>query len=499
MIPLVEVSLRFMSEEMLLLLAALIFVALLLTKVGSKFGVPALLLFLVLGMLVGPDGLGLKLSNYEIPEFLGHAAMTVILLSGGMSTNYEEIRPIRKQAISLATLGVLLTTLLTGTFIYFVVSPMLGAVASAFLGCLMIAAIMGSTDSASVFAVLKEKKMQLKWNLTPMLELESGSNDPMAYVLTIVLVRLITMLRDGNFNLSPMAVVPFVLAVLAFQIFVGYLVGLAVGHGGKWLLKRINLQSSALYSIMLLCFGFFANGITSLMNGNGLLAIYTTAVIIGSDKKLPYKREIRIHLDGITYLVQLGMFLMLGIMARPSQMPHILLPAVLIAFFMFFIGRPASIFLSLLPFRKMPFRAKLFTSWVGLRGAGPILFALTPFLYGLEGSEDVLNIVFIVTLLSLLVQGTTLTSFAKLLKLNDIDIEDVDTFGVDIPEDMGMLRNHTVTEEELVAGKTLRDLHLPHGIRVVMVRRNGRYISPHGSFEMQAGDELLILIGETED
>ena len=487
-----------MSEQMLLLVSLLFLVAILTTKIGSRFGVPALLLVLVLGMLAGPDGLGLHFPSYHLADFVGQAAMAVIRLAGGLSTPPNESEPVKKPGILLATVGVLLTALLTGAFIYFVVSPMLGAVASTFAGCLMIAAIMSSTDSASVFSLLSDLKMQLKWNLKPLLELESGSNDPMAFLLVVVLVKLIGGFKAGTMPVSGIAVVPYVLAVLLFQLSIGYCIGLGAGHGGKWLLDKIQLKSSSLYCIALICFGFFANGISSIMGGNGLLAVYTMAVILGSEK-LPYKREVKLHLEGITYLVELGMFLMLGLLARPTQMPTVLLPAILIAFFLLFIGRPASVFLSLLSCRKMNTRVKLFTSWVGLRGAGPILFALTPIIYGLEGSETLFNIVFIVTMLSLLVQGTTIGPFARWMKVNEEVIDEVDTFGVDIPEEMGILRNHVVTEEELASYKTLRDLRLPHGIRVVMIRRDGKYVSPHGSFALRAGDELLILLGETED
>ena len=203
--------------------------------------------------------------------------------------------------------------------------------------------------------------------------------------------------------------------------------------------------------------------------------------------------------DGLTWLMQLVMFLMLGLLARPSQMLPVLVPALLIGLFMTFFSRPASVLLSLLPFRKMSIRAKLFTSWVGLKGAGPILFALYPVVKGLEGSDFMFNIVFLITLFSLLVQGSSLSIVARWLKLSYDEDPKAETYGMDIPEEMGMLRDHIVTADDLMNGSTLRELHLPHGIRVMMVRRDGRFLVPHGSMVLKEGDHLVIIMGESDD
>ena len=250
---------------------------------------------------------------------------------------------------------------------------------------------------------------------------------------------------------------------------------------------------------MVLSIGFFANGIASLLFGNGLLALYVAAIIIGNKADIPMKRDILKFFDGMTWLMQLLMFLMLGLLARPSQFSTIALPALLIGIFMMLVARPISVFLCLAPFRDLSFKAKGFASWVGLKGAGPILFALCPVVAGLDGSSEIFNIVFFITLISLLLQGMTLSPAAKWLKLSyDADPE-VETFGMEIPEEMGMLRDHTVTEDDLAEGDTLRDLHLPHGIRVMMVRRDGRFLVPHGSMPLQPGDHLVIIMGESDD
>ena len=499
MLPLSIFSINILSSNPLLLVSMLVFVSILVSKVGARFGVPTLLLFLLVGMLAGQEGLGIRMDNHEVAESIGHFAMTIILLTGGLETSLKDTRPVLKQGLLLSTVGVMLTILLTGLFAYWVVSPFLGAMGASLLGCMLIATVMSSTDSATVFNILRDKRERLRENLGPMLELESGSNDPMAYVLTIILVEVMLAARNLPAGSTAWPLVGKGFLVLLMQIVIGFAIGLAIGFGAKWLLSRIRLQGGPLYAIMILSIGFFANGIATVLHGNGLLSLYVAAIIIGNYADLPYKKDILKFFDGITWLVKLLMFLVLGLMARPSQFPAVAIPALLIGFFMLFIARPASVFLTLLPFRQMSFRAKFFTSWVGIKGAGPILFALAPVVAGLEDSGTMFNLVFFITLISLLIHGMSLSPMAKALGLVDQEDPEVETFGMDIPDEMGMLRDHVVTEEDLSEGDTLRDLHLPHGIRVVMVRREDRFIVPHGSLTLQAGDRLVILIGDTED
>ena len=489
--PLLAVNL--LSEHLLLLCSVLIFAAVLVTKVGSRYGVPSLLLFLLLGMVAGEDMLGVRFEDFELAENIGHFAMTIILFTAGLETSIAETRPVIRQGVLLSTVGVLLTVLFTGIFIWLVYGS---ARDGAMLGCLLLAAVMGSTDSASVFSVLRGKKLHLRENLGPMLELESGSNDPMAYMLTIVLIQLVSDTQNaaGTGTLLMNSV-----GLLFLQLAVGVAVGFGVGFAARWLLGRLRLAGSALYSILILSIGFFANGIAGLLMGNGLLALYIAAIIIGNRSDIPHRKEILNFFDGMTWLMQLVMFLMLGLLARPSRMLPMIVPAILIGLFMMFAARPASVFLSLLPFRDQSFRAKTFASWVGLKGAGPILFALCPVIAGLEGSDDMFNIVFIITLFSLLLQGMTLSPVARKLRLSYDEDPKAETFGMEIPEEMGMLRDHTVTEEDLKQGSTLRDMGLPHGIRVMMVRRGDSFLVPHGSMPLEVGDRLVIIMGDSDD
>ena len=495
MLPLSIFSVNLLSDNLLLLASVLVFFAILITKIGARFGAPSLLLFLLLGMIVGADGVGLKFEDYHIAESIGHFAMTIILFTGGLETSMIETKPVMRQGALLSTLGVFMTSILTALFIYFVAGKWIGPLGASFLGCFLLSAVMSSTDSASVFSVLRGKRMHLRENLSPMLELESGSNDPMAYVLTIILVQVLT----SSKHTGSMAMLGTGAWVLLVQIVVGFLIGLGVGFGAKWILERVKLPSNALYSVMILSIGFFANGIASLLFGNGLLALYIAAIVIGNRANIPMKRDVLKFFDGMTWLMQLLMFLMLGLLARPSQFSSIAWPALMIGLFMMFIARPLSVFLCLAPFKDLSFKAKAFASWVGLKGAGPILFALCPVVAGLDGATEIFNIVFFISLLSLILQGMTLSPSSRWLGLSYEADPEVETFGMEIPEEMGMLRDHTVTEDDLQNGETLRDLRLPHGIRVMMVKRDGKFLVPHGSMQLQEGDHLVIIMGDTDD
>ena len=488
------------TGNILLLLSVLVLAAILISRLGAKYGVPGMLLFLILGMLAGPDGLGVEIQNHELAEFLGHLGITIILLSGGLETSLHETRPVMKQGIILSVLGLVVTVLSTGFFIYFVLGSRVGSAGASLLGCFLIAAILSSTDSPSVFSVLRSKRLHLRENLDPVLELESGSNDPMAYSLTLILVAVIT--GSGVLGLkvpSGFLGVLMVILSLVWQVAAGIGVGIGVGHAARWLVKWVQLESGPLYSILILTLALLANGLASLIGGNGLMALYVAAIVIGNMPDLPFKKDVSRFFESITWLAQLLMFLLLGLLARPSHMPAVIWPALLLGVFIVFVGRPLGVFLSLLPFRRLSMRARLYVSWAGMKGAGPILFAMCAVLHDVEGGTQIFNIVFCIALLSLLIQGTTLVPVARKLDLCIEDDPEVESFGMEIPEEMGMLRDHIVTEEDLVKGPTLRDLHLPHGIRVVMVRRNGRFIVPHGSLALQVGDELVIIMGDTED
>lgn len=473
------------SDNLLLLLSIVIITALFVSQAGYKFGVPSLLLFLAVGMAFGQDGVGIRFDNFHIAQSVGNIALTVILLAGGMETDFRSIKPVLRQGIILSTLGVLFTVAFTGGFIWFLSTRMPQALPFGVLGCFLLAAAMSSTDSASVFNILRGSRLSLKNNIGSMLELESGSNDPVAYVMTITLVQIIT---AGNAPKTPVVVL-----TLLFQILIGAGIGVGMGYLGRWMIKRIRLRGSALYAIMVLCLGFLTNAVAADLKGNGLLALYIAAIILGNDKKLPFKKDVLKFLDGVTWLAQILMFLLLGLLVNPSELPKVAFPAILIAVFMSLVARPLSVFMLMAPFKEMNWRGKSFVSWVGLKGAAPILFAIYPVVANVPEAKDMFNIVFFITLLSLLFQGTTIPFAAKLLKVGEKAEGEVDTMGIEMPDEMGTLTNHIVTKKDLSKGNLLKDLNMPLGKRVIMIKRGDDFIMPDGGATLMEGDQMLIL------
>ena len=473
------------SDNLLLLLSIVIITALFVSQASYKFGVPSLLLFLAVGMAFGQDGVGIRFDNFHIAQSVGNIALTVILLAGGMETDFRSIKPVLRQGIILSTLGVLFTVAFTGGFIWFLSTRMPQALPFGALGCFLLAAAMSSTDSASVFNILRGSRLSLKNNLGSVLELESGSNDPVAYVLTITLVQIIT---AGNAPKTPVVVL-----TLLFQILIGAGIGVGMGYLGRWMIKRIRLRGSALYAIMVLCLGFLTNAVAADLKGNGLLALYIAAIILGNDKKLPFKKDVLKFLDGVTWLAQILMFLLLGLLVNPSELPKVAFPAILIAVFMSLVARPLSVFMLMAPFKEMNWRGKSFVSWVGLKGAAPILFAIYPVVANVPEAKDMFNIVFFITLLSLLFQGTTIPFAAKLLKVGEKAEGEVDTMGIEMPDEMGTLTNHIVTKKDLSKGNLLKDLNMPLGKRVIMIKRGDDFIMPDGGATLMEGDQMLIL------
>lgn len=492
---------HFTSENIFLIGSILVFTAIVVSKTGNKYGVPSLLIFLLVGMLFGSDGLGLVFDNYNLAQFLSIVALCVILFTGGLETKFKEIRPVIGPGVVLSTLGVFLTVIFTGAFIYFLSRIERIGLSLSIVMCFLLAAVMSSTDSASVFSILKNSKMRLKQNLKPMLELESGSNDPMAYVMTIVLIQVAKLLYEPASSISGIDYSHLILSslqTLFLQMTIGSLAGVAIGFAAVWTLKRVKLNSAPLYSILLLAVSLFAFSMTQMIQGNGYLAVYIAGLIIGN-KPMNNRKEILSFMDGMTWIMQIGMFLSLGLLVNPHEMLHVAPIALLIGLFLIFVGRPLTVFLCLLPFRKISFRAKLFTSWVGLKGAVPIIFATYPIVEGIPGSEQIFNIVFFITLLSLIFQGMSIPRVAKMLHLN-LPMEKVpETFGIEIPEEAGKLQDYTLTDDDLEGGNTLKEIQFPQGARVVIIRRDDKFIIPDGSVELQSGDQLLIIYGETDE
>ena len=468
------------TGNILLVGSILLFVGILAGKASGRFGTPMLLLFLVVGMLFGTDGVGIEFDNFGVTQFVGMVALSIILFSGGMDTSMGDIKPVLKEGIILATVGVMLTALLTGTFIYFV---------GGWLGlniplpvALLTAAVMSSTDSASVFAILRSKKQGLSQNIRPLLELESGSNDPMAYILTIMLIQIAT----GADSSAGEVIVTFLK-----QMGIGAVSGFLLAQLAVRIINRINIGNKSLYSTLLLSLVFFTYSFTDLLDGNGYLAVYIAGIVMGT-QKLSYKRTLSTFFDGVTWLFQIVMFLMLGLLVNPHELIDIAPIGLLIGLFMIVVARPVAVLISLLPSRrKFTGKAKAYISWVGLRGAAPILFATYPKLAGIDPDNTIFNIVFFITIISLLVQGTTVSSMAEVLGVGEASPEK--GFDIDLPDEIKADLTEVEVEEDNNEGRTLKEITLPEKTLIMMIRREGRYIIPNGSTIIKKGDRLLLI------
>ena len=470
------------TENIILIGALLLLVSVFAGKVAYRFGAPALLLFLGVGMLFG-----LRLISFNsapVAQFVGMVALCIILFSGGMDTRYRAIRPVIGPGVVLATVGVALTALIVAGFVY-VVAPW-GNAEMSFLLALLFAATMSSTDSASVFSILRSRRQGLSENLKPLLELESGSNDPMAYILTILLVGLLTPGESMGFGTS--------LLLFVVGMTLGVVAGYAFGRLAVWTINRINIENQSLYAVLLLAFVFLTFSVTDLIRGNGYLAVYVAGLVVGN-YPIVHKKTLGTFFDGFTWLFQVILFVTLGLLVNIDELlqPEVLLLGGLTGLFMILVARPAAVFLSLLPFRKFTTRARLYVSWVGLRGAVPIIFATYPVVAGVEDSSLLFNIVFFVTLLSLVVQGTTVSLMAEWLGLAYPERERI--FNDEVMNRMldDATTELTVTEAMLEPGHHLRDIVLPAATLVVMVARDGTFFVPKGNSVLRVGDKLLVV------
>lgn len=478
----------------MLVVAILLALSVVVGKAGNRFGMPALLLFLGVGMVAGVDGFGIHFDSTEAVQFIGMISLSIILFSGGVDTKFSDIKPILGPGLVLATVGVLLTTALTGTFIYYLFRWISPEFAFGWKESMLLAAVMSSTDSASVFSILNSSRMGLKERLKPTLELESGSNDPMAYLLVII---LISMIESGDASgaytlLSNPAV------MLLSQLSIGLICGVMCGYLSVYVINRLRVSNEFLYPVMMIACVFFTFAITEIVGGNSYLAVYIAGLVVGN-MKLSLKKTITTFFGGFTWLVQIIMFLSLGLLVNPHELLNagILVPGMLLGVFMIIFGRPVAVMLCLLPFRRFSFRARLFVSWVGLRGAVPIIFATYALMSpDVTHARFMFNMVFFITILSLLIQGTTVTRMAKWLGLEDTLRER--EFNLDLPDEItAAMVEMEVKPDLLVGGDRLRDIILPPATLVIMVKREGRYLVPTGNTRLYLGD-CLLLIAEKE-
>ena len=486
-------------ELMLLILSVLFFVSIVADKIGYKFGVPALLLFLAVGMIFGSGGLGAIVVEGE-PIDINHAqaigtvAMCIILFSGGLDTKLSDIKSVLVPGITLATIGVLITALITGVIIYYLFGWLNAVAAVSLPMALLMASTMSSTDSASVFSIMRTHHIGLKHNLRPLLELESGANDPMAYVLTTTLIGVVLALRKSGADV--VAPLPIIQEIVV-QLIMGTVLGLLLGKGLIHIMRRVQLGNEALYPIMVLTACIFIFSITYYLQGNTYLAVYVGGLIIGNSK-FTRRRQTKAFFNGLTWLSQLVMFLMLGLMVKPVELfqLQVWLPCLIISIVMIFISRPVAVWLCMLPFRQYMSRDKMMLSWVGLKGAVPIIFAILCKANGVPHADLLFNVVFLCTIVSLLAQGATLTNMARYLRLDTPPEEEhrLNYFDLDLPDEIqSTAREVEVTAAMLANGNTPRQLNIPPHTLIVMVRRDEDFFIPTGASELQVGDQLLVI------
>ncbi|MBR4705188.1 MAG: potassium/proton antiporter [Paludibacteraceae bacterium] len=472
------------------------FVSIVADKIGYKFGVPALLLFLIVGMIFGSDGIGALFGGVGLQIDTGHAealstvAMCIILFSGGMDTKLSDVKSVLGPGIMLATVGVLITCIVTGVIIYFIFGWLNAVVTVSIWMALLIAATMSSTDSASVFSIMRTNGIGLKHDLRPLLELESGANDPMAYVLTTTLIGVVL---SGSRQVDSLPIIQ----TIVIQLVMGSVLGFAFGQGLVLLMRRVKLANEALYPIMVLTACIFIFSITYYLKGNTYLAVYVGGLIIGNSK-FTRKRQTKAFFNGLTWLSQLVMFLMLGLMVHPKEFIHlnVWLPCLIISIVMVCISRPLSVWLCMLPFRRWHTRDRIVLSWVGLKGAVPVIFAVMCKAEGVPYAELIFNVIFLCTIISLLTQGTSLTTIAKRLNLATPPQEEkrLEYFDMDLPDEIqSTAREVEVTERILENGNTPREIKIPPHTLIVMVKRGEDFFIPTGSSELHIGDQLLVI------
>ncbi|MBI4594938.1 MAG: potassium/proton antiporter [Candidatus Tectomicrobia bacterium] len=465
-------------ETILAVAAILMLLSIIASKVSDKLGIPSLLLFLAIGMLAGSDGLGgINFDDPYLAQGLGVVALSFILFAGGLDTEWVRVRPSLWKGISLSTLGVLITASIVGWF----ATEVLGF---SWLEGLLLGGVVSSTDAAAVFSVLRSKKVSLKGHLKPLLELEAGSNDPMAVLLTITFIGLL--LNPGK---SYVSLVPMIF----LQLSLGAATGYAMGNGMIFLINYLKLGYEGLYPVLSMALVVLTYGATALLGGNGFLAVYIAGLVMGNRNFVHKRSMIRFH-DGLVWLFQIAMFVVLGLLVFPSRLIFVTGTGLIVSMVLILVARPAGVFISTL-FSGMSIRENLMISWVGLRGAVPIILATFPLLAGIPKLEMIFNIVFFVVITSALFQGPTIPMMARWLRVEaplpertvyPIAYEPTEKMKCDLVE-------LEIPDNSPIVNKQLVEIGFPSGALIVLISRNNEFLIPDGRTVLQAGDRLLVL------
>jgi len=464
----------FQTDSFILLVAILFIIGVLTTKFSARLGVPSLVLFIIVGMVLGHF---IYFDNAQVAQAIGIIALVIILFEGGMQTNFQSLKPVLIPSLSLATVGVIITSFITAFAAYFIMD--VGVLQSILFG-----AIVGSTDAAAVFAVLKGQNIQHKIRTT--LEAESGSNDPIAVILTISMIELILFPSLSFWNL----IWSFII-----QMGLGLLLGFVFGKVSVRALNLIGLDSSGLYPVFATALAFLTYGITAFLGGSGILAVYIAGIVLGN-ADITYRHSIFRFSEGFAWMMQITMFVILGLLVFPEDLftINVIIQGLLISAILMFIARPVAVFLSTIRM-KYTLKEKVFLSWAGLKGAVPIVLATFPLIAGIEGSDMIFNVVFFVVLTSCLIQGSTITSTAKKLhlvgpkKTEPLHSLELISLG---KADAEMIE-YEMEEDAAIVGKTLLEIPFPEGSLVSAMIRNGQLVTPSGNTIIQPGDFLYIL------
>jgi len=463
----------------ILISGILLLLAIVSNKLSARIGVPVLLLFLVVGMLAGSEGIGrIEFEDYSMASAIGTVALCLILFDGGLRTSYHAIRSVWKPAAVLASVGVLITAVVTGL----AASWILGI---SILEGLLLGSIVGSTDASAVFSVLRSGGVGIRRRLAETLEVESGSNDPMAIFLTIGLIQVLT---------GAVAPGPGLLGLFLTQLIVGLVAGVLVGYGGAWVLRHIELGAAGLYPVMATALALLSFGLAAVLDGSGFLAVYLTGIVIGNRRPV-FHRGILLFHDAAAWICQILMFMVLGLLSFPSRLLDVAGVTLLIAAVLIFVARPLAVFLcaSWFGFSR---KELLFLSWVGLKGAVPITLATFPMLAGLPGASLMFDTVFVVVLVSALIQGWTLPAAARILKLDEpeprsspVTLEISSLRHVD-----GDIVDYYIDTGCRAAGRKVKDLGLPEGVVVAVISRDHETIMTQGSFQIESGDHVVVVL-----
>lgn len=465
-------------EQGLAIITLLILISIFASKTAGRAGVPVMLFFLIVGMLAGSEGLGgIQFDNHVLAQMIGNVSLIYILFSGGFDSDIKNTKPVMKSASILATFGVVITAGLVGLFVHYLLGlPLVTA--------LLLGSIVSSTDAAAVFGVLRSKGIGLKGRLKALLESESASNDPMAVLLT---VNIITFINGSVGSPSELAL------GFAKQVIIGAAFGYGFGKITAKVVNKINLDFEGLYPVLTFSAVGLCYGITQLLGGNGILSVYLMGLTMAATK-LAHKRSLMTFHDGIGWLSQIVMFVCLGLLVFPTQIPSYLFSGLAISFFMMLVARPISVFICLIG-QKYNVREKLFVSWVGLRGSVPIILATYPLVANVEGAHDIFNVVFFIVVLSVALQGTTIQATAKLFKVDDPN-KPRERYPIEFnpsPMSKNDMVEVDVPPYSSYVGKSIVELHIPQNTLIVLMQRKGETFVPHGRTVIEANDSMLVL------